>query len=83
MSTSIPPVGGRGGEIMRALTVFFQFVLTLSFITMMMASGIVLVAHGGPSVELAKAIGLLALSLALLLVIERRTTGRWVRWSRR
>jgi hypothetical protein len=73
---------GRGGGIMQALTVFFQFVLTLGVVTMTMASGIVLLAHGGPSVELAKAVGLLVLLLALLLAIERRTTGRWVRWSR-
>lgn len=65
------------------LTVFVQGVLTLCVITMTLVSGIVLVAHDGPSVELAQAVGLLALFLGLLLVIERRTTGRWFRWSRR
>lgn len=68
---------------MRALTVFFQGVLTLGIVIMTMASGIVLVAHQGPSVELAKALGLLVLFLAPLLVTERLTTGRWFRWSRR
>ncbi|MFE9250845.1 hypothetical protein [Streptomyces sp. NPDC007088] len=68
---------------MRPLTVFFQFVLTLVVIVMMMASGVVLVAHRGPSTELAVAVGILLLAFALLLVIERRTTGRWSRWPRR
>lgn len=68
---------------MRALTVLFQFVLALGVVITMMASGLVLLAHGGPSVELAKAVGLLFLFLALLLVTERRTTGRWFRWSGR
>ncbi|MFD6329171.1 hypothetical protein ACFWGI_06280 [Streptomyces niveus] len=68
---------------MRALTVFIQSLLTLGVVITMMTSGLVLVAHGGPSVELAKAVGLLALFLALLLVTERLTTGRWSRWSRR
>ncbi|MET8816165.1 hypothetical protein ABZW47_29715 [Streptomyces sp. NPDC004549] len=69
--------------MMRPLMVFFQFVLTLVVIVMMMASGVVLVAHRGPSTELAVAVGILLLAFALLLVIERRTTGRWSRWSRR
>lgn len=68
---------------MRALTVFIQFVLTLVVVIMMLASGIVLVAHGGLSIELAEAVGVLLLAIALLLAIERRTTGRWSRWSRR
>ncbi|MFD5079652.1 hypothetical protein [Streptomyces sp. NPDC058371] len=68
---------------MRALTVLFQVVLTLGAVVMLLASGILLVAHDGPSVELAKALGLLVMFLALLLITERLTTGRWTRWSRR
>ncbi|MFE7649907.1 hypothetical protein [Streptomyces phaeoluteigriseus] len=68
---------------MRALTVFFQFLLTLGVVVMSLASGLVFVAHDGPSVELAKALGLLALFFALLLVTGSWTTGRWLRWSRR
>lgn len=68
---------------MRDLKVFVQFVLSLCIIIMMLTSGILLVGHGGPSVDLAKAVGLLILFLLLLLAIERRTTGRWFRWSRR
>ncbi|MFJ9580666.1 hypothetical protein ACIRQF_30285 [Streptomyces sp. NPDC101191] len=68
---------------MRRLTVFFQGVLTLGVVVMLLVSCLMLVAHGGPSIELAQAVGLLALFLVLLLVTERRTTGRWFRWSRR
>ena len=68
---------------MRRLTVFFQGVLTLGIVIMMLVSGLMLVAHDGPSVELAQALGLLVLFLGLLMVTERRTTGRWFRWSRR
>ncbi|MFF7953932.1 hypothetical protein [Streptomyces griseorubiginosus] len=68
---------------MRRLTVFFQVVLTLGVVVMLLVSCLVLVAHGGPSVELAQAVGLLVLCFVLLLVTEHRTTGRWFRWSRR
>lgn len=68
---------------MRALTMLFMLVLTLGILIMVLASGILLIAHGGPSIELAKALGCLGLLLAILLIIERRTTGRWFRWSRR
>ncbi|WP_225637432.1 hypothetical protein [Streptomyces solaniscabiei] len=67
---------------MRALTVFFQFVLTLGVVITVLAGGLLLV-NGSSILEFGKALGLLALFLALLLVIERRTTGRWFRWSRR
>lgn len=65
------------------LTVFVQGVLTLCVVIMLLVSCLMLVAHDGLSVELAQSLGLLGLFLGLLLVIERRTTGRWFRWSRR
>ena len=68
---------------MRSLTMFFQGVLTLGVIVMMLVSGLLLVAHDGPSLKLAQPLGLLVLFLGLLLVTERLTTGRWFRWSRR
>ncbi|MET7489843.1 hypothetical protein [Streptomyces sp. NPDC005538] len=64
------------------LTVFVQGVLTLGVVIMMLVSCLMVVSRG-VSVELAQSLGLLALFLGLLLVIERRTTGRWFRWSRR
>ena len=67
----------------RSLTVFFQFVLTLLFIIFGLASAVLLIAHRGMSIELAQSLGLLGSCLALLLVTERLTTGRWFRWSRR
>jgi hypothetical protein len=67
---------------MRSLTVFVQRVLTLGVVIMMLVSCLMLFAHDGLSVELAQSLGLLALFLGPLLVIERRTTGRWFRWSR-
>lgn len=68
---------------MRALTVFFQFILTLCALILGLASGILLVTHRGPSTELAQALTLLAGCIALILVTEYRTTGRWGRWPRR
>ncbi|MCQ1577220.1 MULTISPECIES: hypothetical protein [Streptomyces] len=67
---------------MRGLTVFFQGVLTLGVVVMMLVSGLVVVSRG-VSVELAQSLGLLALFFGLLLVTERRMTGRWFRWSGR
>ncbi|MFI1700409.1 hypothetical protein ACH419_31130 [Streptomyces bobili] len=67
---------------MRSLTVLVQGVLTLGVVVMMLVSGLMVVSRG-VSLELAQAVGLLALFLGLLLVIERGTTGRWSRWSRR
>ncbi|MFD8667695.1 hypothetical protein OG728_38435 (plasmid) [Streptomyces microflavus] len=64
-------------------TVLFQSILTLGVVIMTMASAVVFVAHGGLSTELAKAVGLLLVFLVFLLVVERRTTGRWFRWNRR
>ncbi|MFI6283006.1 hypothetical protein [Streptomyces sp. NPDC050988] len=64
------------------LTVFVQGVLTLGVAIMMLVTCLMVVSRGA-SVELAQSLGLLALFLGLLLVIERRTTGRWFRWSRR
>lgn len=68
---------------MRGLTVFAQFVCTLGVVTMALASGLLLVSHHGPSLELAKALAVLATFVGLLLIIGRCTTGRWWRWSRR
>ncbi|MEU7028824.1 hypothetical protein AB0A60_19305 [Streptomyces sp. NPDC046275] len=65
------------------LMVFFQAVFGLGFVVMSLVSGLMLVRHGGPSVELAQSLGLLVLFLALLLVTGRQMTGRWFRWSRR
>ncbi|MFF1678360.1 hypothetical protein ACFVYG_20265 [Streptomyces sp. NPDC058256] len=66
----------------RALRVFCQFALTLLILTTVLASGVLFVAHDGPSVELAEALGLLAVFIGLLLITERLSTGRWHRWSR-
>ncbi|MCZ1012290.1 hypothetical protein [Streptomyces lydicus] len=63
---------------MRALTVFAQLVCTLAIVVMALASGLLLIAHRGPSLELAKALAVLALFVGLLLITER-----WWRWSRR
>ncbi|WP_327411244.1 hypothetical protein OG458_41650 (plasmid) [Streptomyces sp. NBC_01281] len=68
---------------MRELTVFFQVILTLGVIVTVMASGFLFLAHDGFSLELAKALGALAVCLGGLLAIERGTTGRWIRWPRR
>lgn len=67
---------------MRGLTVFFQGVLTLGVVIMMLVSGLVVVSRG-VSIELAQSLGLLALFFGLLLLTERRMTGRWFRWSGR
>jgi hypothetical protein len=63
---------------MRGLTVFFQGILTLGVVIMMLVSGLMVVSRG-VSVELAQSLGLLALFLGLLLVTERRMTGHWGR----
>ncbi|RNG32185.1 hypothetical protein EEJ42_08140 [Streptomyces botrytidirepellens] len=68
---------------MRRLTVFVQGILAFGVGIMMLVSCLMAAAHGGLSVEVAQSVGLLALFLGLLLIIERRTTGRWHRWSRR
>ncbi|MFF8618635.1 hypothetical protein [Streptomyces sp. NPDC015350] len=68
---------------MRSLMVFFQGVFVLGFVVMTLVTGLMYVAHDGPSVELAQSVGLLMLFLGLLLVTERWMTGRWFRWSRR
>lgn len=68
---------------MRSLMVFFQGVCTLGFVVMLLASGLLYVAHDGLGIEPAQSVGLLVLFLGLLLVTERQTTGRWCRWSRR
>jgi hypothetical protein len=68
---------------MRALMVFFQFVLLLLSLIMALASGVLFVSHGGPSLEFAKALALFVVFIGLLLVTERLSTGRWFRWSRR
>ncbi len=58
-----------------------QFVLVLAFVVCAMATGLVLYS-GGFTVEFLKGLGLTSGILALLLVVERMTTGRWHRWSR-
>lgn len=68
---------------MRSLMVFFQRVFAFGFVVMLLVSGLVYVSNDGPSIELAQAVGLLLLFLGLLLITERRMTGRWFRWSRR
>jgi hypothetical protein len=80
---SQPPKDGRGGTTMnRSLTALFQLALTAGIVVFGLASGVLLVANG-PTLEFAKAAGLLCGCLALLLVTERVTTGRWTKWSRR
>ncbi|MGW6145562.1 hypothetical protein [Streptomyces sp. NPDC055140] len=61
------------------LTVFIQAVLAFWVVVMMLLSGLMLFTHKG---DLSQALGWLALSLGLLLVTERLSTGRWFRWSR-
>ncbi|MFF3957505.1 hypothetical protein ACFYY1_30470 [Streptomyces sp. NPDC001890] len=75
--------GGKGDRKMRPLTVFFQRLLVLGVVTMMLVSVLMLLAHDGLSVEFAQSLALLILFLGLLLVTERLSTGRWTRWSRR
>jgi ABC-type nickel/cobalt efflux system permease component RcnA len=58
-----------------------QFVLVLAFIVCAMATGLALYG-GGFTVEFLKGLGLTSGILALLMVAERITTGRWHRWSR-
>ncbi|MFD7861542.1 hypothetical protein [Streptomyces sp. NPDC059783] len=65
------------------LVVFIQGVLGLGIAVMSLVSGLMLVRHKGASVELAQSAGLLVLLLGLLLLTERRITGRWFRWQRR
>ncbi|MFI0813445.1 hypothetical protein [Streptomyces echinatus] len=65
------------------LMVFFQAVLGLGAVVMSLVTGLMVVRHDGPSVELAQSVGLLVLLLGLLLATGRRMTGRWFRWSRR
>ncbi|MFE1781099.1 hypothetical protein ACFW9F_00530 [Streptomyces sp. NPDC059506] len=68
---------------MRTLMVFLQGVFALGFVVMLLVSGLMYVRHNGLSIELAQAVGLLALFLGLLLATGRQMTGRWFRWSRR
>ncbi|WP_327309800.1 hypothetical protein OG730_41695 (plasmid) [Streptomyces sp. NBC_01298] len=68
---------------LRSLAAFLQFVLVLAFVVLALVSGLLAYKHRGMSTELAQALGLLLSCLALLLVTERLTTGRWTRWSRR
>ncbi|WP_435059287.1 hypothetical protein [Streptomyces sp. bgisy060] len=64
------------------LMVFLQGVLGLGVVVMSLVSGLMVVRHNGPSLELAQSVGLLVLLLGLLLVTGRWMTGRWFRWSR-
>ncbi len=68
---------------LRPLIVFFAFVLTLAIVILCLASGILAVSHRGLSVDLFKALALLALCFALLMGCNRLLTGEWHRWSRR
>ncbi len=68
---------------LRPLIVFFTFVLTLAIVILCLASGILVVSHRGLSVDLFKALALLALCFALLMGCNRLLTGQWHRWSRR
>jgi hypothetical protein len=77
--------GGReaqGAYLRRQFTIF-AFVLTLAVVILCLASGILAVSHRGLSVELFKALALLALCFALLMGCNRLLTGQWHRWSRR
>jgi len=58
-----------------------QLVLVLAFVVCFMASGLLLYS-GGFTVEFLKGLALTMGILALLMVTERITTGRWHRWSR-
>ncbi|MFE8941152.1 hypothetical protein ACFYNX_27220 [Streptomyces sp. NPDC007872] len=68
---------------LHSLARFLQFVLVLAFVVLAMVSGLLAYWHRGMSTELCQTLGLLLGCLALLLLIERLTTGRWTRWSRR
>ncbi|MFJ5819395.1 hypothetical protein ACIQGT_36715 [Streptomyces sp. NPDC093108] len=82
-TSNVRKLDGGGDRIMHGLAVFFQGVFVLGIVVMTLVSGLMLLAHGGLSVELAQSVGLLALFLGLLLVTERLSTGHWTRWSRR
>ncbi|MFF8431043.1 hypothetical protein ACF07Y_39100 [Streptomyces sp. NPDC016566] len=69
--------------MMRTLTAFFEFFLMLWALIMVLTSGVLLVSYGGPSIELAKALAVLAVLITLIMLTERLTTGHWWRWSRR
>ncbi|MFF9157608.1 hypothetical protein ACF1AB_35915 [Streptomyces sp. NPDC014846] len=64
------------------MTAFLEFFLMLWALIMALASGVLLVSYGGPSIELAKALVVLAGLIALIMLIERLTTGHWWRWAR-
>ncbi|MFE7332552.1 hypothetical protein ACFU8W_48495 [Streptomyces sp. NPDC057565] len=66
----------------RSLVVLFQLVLAVALIVLGLAS-VQLLRANGLDQESAKALGLLAGCIFLILVTERLTTGRWTRWSRR
>jgi hypothetical protein len=68
---------------LRPLIMFFAFILALAVVVLCLASGILAVSHRGLSVELFKALALLALCFALLMGCNRLLTGQWHRWSRR
>lgn len=67
-----------------ALTPFIrllQLVLVIAFSVLGLATAL-LFHRGGFTVPFFQSLGLFAGSLALLMVTERLTTGRWHRWSR-
>lgn len=68
---------------LRPLIVFFAGVLTLAIVILCLASGLLAVSHRGLSVELFKALALLAPCFVLLMGCNRLLTGQWLRWSRR
>jgi hypothetical protein len=68
---------------LRPVIVFFAFVLTLAILILGLACGVLAVSHRGLSVDLFKALALLALCFALLMGCNRLLTGQWHRWSRR
>lgn len=68
---------------LRPLIVFFMFVLTLAFVVLSLACGVLAISHRGLSAELFKGLALLVLCMALLMACNRFLTGQWHRWSRR
>ncbi|PQM20554.1 hypothetical protein Sfr7A_25490 [Streptomyces xinghaiensis] len=54
--------------------VLAQGVLVLLIVVMAMTSGLLLISHGGPSFELVKVLAVLAVLIALLVILGRRTT---------
>lgn len=68
--------------MLRPLFVLFALIFTLAACMLFLACGILVVSHGGLSVEFFKALALLVLDFGLLMACNRYLTGQWHRWSR-